>query len=183
MTPPDWPALLQHAVAHAGYFTTADAADHGFSPELLIHHVAARRLTRVRRGVYRVVHLPSSDDEDLVVVWLWTARRGVFSHRTALALHGLSDILPAHMDLTMPAADAKRRLRVPSGVQLHHADVSAGEQTWIGHVPVTSALRTLRDCAALPILPDILEQALDEAEGRGLVPRSAIAELRRQVQP
>ncbi len=183
MTTPDWPALLQHAVSQAGYFTTADAADHGFSPELLIHHVAARRLTRVRRGVYRVVHLPSSDDEDLVVVWLWTARRGVFSHRTALALHGLSDILPAHTDLTMPSTDAKRRLRVPPGVQLHHADVSVAERAWIGHIPATSVLRTLRDCAALPILPDLLEQALDEAEGRGLVPRSAIAELRRQVQP
>ncbi len=117
------------------------------------------------------------------MVWLWTARRGVFSHRTALALHGLSDILPAHTDLTMPSADVKRRLRVPPGVRLHHASVSEGERTWIGHVPVTSVLRTLHDCAELPILPDLLDQALDEAEARGLVPRSAIAQLRPQVQP
>lgn len=177
MTSPDWPALLAHAVSQAGYFTTADAAVRGFSPELLIHHVAAGRLVRVRRGVYRVTHLPSSDDEDLVVIWLWSGRRAVFSHRTALALHELSDVLPAQVDLTLPAADARRRLRVPGGVRVHHADVPDPERVWIGHVPVTSALRTLRDCAALPITPDLLEQARVEAADRGLAPRSELAEI------
>ena len=28
-------------------------------------------------------------------VWLWSEQAGVFSHQTALALHDLSDILPA----------------------------------------------------------------------------------------
>lgn len=178
MTSPDWPALLEQAVSQAGYFTTADAAALGFSPELLIHHVAAGRLVRARRGIYRVAHLPSSDDEDLVVIWLWSGRRGVFSHRTALALHELSDALPAHLDLTLPAGDVRRRLRVPVGVRVHHADLSAEDRVWIGHVPVTSALRTLRDCAALPIAPDLLEQALVQAAERGLAPRGDLAELR-----
>lgn len=178
MTSPDWPSLLEHAVAQAAHFTTSDAAALGFSPELLIHHVAAGRLIRVRRGVYRVAHLPPSDDEDLVVIWLWSQRRGVFSHRTALALHQLSDLLPAHVDLTLPASDARRRLRVPAGVRLHHADINDDERTWVGHVPATSALRTLRDCASLPIPPDLLDQALEEAEARGLVPRTALANMR-----
>lgn len=175
---PDWPGLLEHAVEQAGYFTTADAAALGFSPEFLIHHVAAGRLVRVRRGIYRVTHLPASDDEDLVVIWLWSERRGVFSHSTALALHQLSDVLPAHVDLTLPASDARRRLRVPVGVHLHHADVAGTDQTWIGHVVATSALRTLRDCAALPIPPDLLAQALAEAEDRGLAPRGVLDEIR-----
>lgn len=178
MTPPDWPSLLKQAVSQAGYFTTADAADLGFSPELLIHHVAAGRLVRVRRGIYRVVHLPSSDDEDLVVVWLWSKRRGVFSHRTALALHDLSDVLPAHLDLTLPTSDVRRRLRVPDGVRVHHADVAGADRVWIGHVPVTSALRTLRDCAALPIAPDLLDQALVEATERGLASHTELTALR-----
>jgi predicted transcriptional regulator of viral defense system len=148
--------------------TTADAAALGFSPELLIHHVGARRLERARRGIYRVAHLPAAEDEDLVVLWLWSTRRGVFSHRTALALHQLSDLLPAGVDLTLPALDAGRRRRVPDGVRLHHADLQDADRAWVGHVPVTSVLRTLKDCAALPVPPDVLRQALREAEQRGL---------------
>jgi predicted transcriptional regulator of viral defense system len=172
MTSPDWAGLLELAVAQAGYVTTADAAALGFSPELLIHHVGAGRLERTRRGIYRVVHLPAAEDEDLVVLWLWSKQRGVFSHRTALALHQLSDLLPAQVDLTLPAADARRRLRVPEGVHLHHADVADADRVWIGHVPVTSVLHTLRDCAALPLAPDLLAQALREAEQRGLAGRA-----------
>jgi predicted transcriptional regulator of viral defense system len=172
MTSPNWPGLLDLAVAQAGYLTTADAAALGFSPELLIHHVGAGRLERTRRGIYRVVHLPAAEDEDLVVLWLWSKRRGVCSHRTALALHQLSDLLPAQADLTLPAADARRRLRVPEGAHLHHADVADVDRVWIGHVPVTSVLRTLRDCAALPLAPDLLGQALREADQRGLAGRA-----------
>ena len=43
---------------------------------------------------------------------------------------------------------------------------------WIGHVPVTSLLRTLQDCAALPLAPDLLAKALREAEQRGLARRA-----------
>ena len=172
MTSPDWPGLLELAVEQAGYVTTADAAALGFSPELLIHHVGAGRLERARRSIYRVVHLPAANDEDLVVIWLWSKRRGVFSHRTALALHQLSDLLPAQVDLTLPTSDAGRRLWVPDGVRLHHAEVADADRVWIGNVPVTSVLRTLQDCAALPIAPDLLHQALDEAEHRGLARRA-----------
>jgi hypothetical protein len=45
---------------------------------------------------------------------------------------------------------------------------------WIGHVPVTSVLRTLQDCAALPLAPELLAQALREAEQRGLARRAAL---------
>lgn len=177
MSVPNWPGLLELAVTQAGYFTTADASALGFSPELLVHHVGAGRLERARRGVYRVVHLPAADDEDLVVVWLWSTRRGLFSHRTALALHDLSDVLPAQVDLTLPSVDAGRRLRAPEGVRLHHADVAEGERVWSGHVPVTSVMRTLWDCAALPIAPDLLEQAVREAMRRGLARREDLDRL------
>ncbi len=169
---PDWPSLLDLAVSQSGYFTTAQAGSLGFSPELLIHHTHAARLVRVRRGIYRVRHLPSQDDEDLVVVWLWSARAGVFSCATALALHDLSDILPNLADLTLPMPWRARRLRVPDGVVLHHADLAAEDRTWVGNVPVTSVARTLRDCAAAPLPPDVLQQATEQAVRRGLVSRA-----------
>jgi predicted transcriptional regulator of viral defense system len=157
------------AACQGGYVSIAQLKQFGFHSALVRYHVRQARLQRVQRGVYRVAHLPPSDDEDLVVLWLWSGQRAVCSHRTALALHGLSDALPAGIDLTLPAADARRRLRVPTGVQLHFGDLADAERRWVGNVPVTSVLRTLQDCAALPVTPDLLGQAIDEALQRGLV--------------
>jgi predicted transcriptional regulator of viral defense system len=41
----------------------------------------------VHRGIYCVVKYPPTDHQSLVVVWLWTAQAGVYSHESALALH------------------------------------------------------------------------------------------------
>src|SRR5690349_1766744 len=120
---PDWEALLDLAVGQAGYFTSAQAADLGYSPELLIHHLKRGRLQRARRSIYRVRHLPPSDDEQLVELWLWSGQQGVVSHRSALALHELSDVLPARVDLTLPASWRSRRVRLPTEVVAHYADI------------------------------------------------------------
>jgi predicted transcriptional regulator of viral defense system len=171
---PDWDSLLDLAVSQAGYFTTAQAAEHDFSPELLIHHVAQHRLERARRGIYRVRHLPPQEDEQLVQLWLWSHQQGVLSHRTALALHDLSDVLPARVDLTVPAAWRARRLRLPAELDLHFADLNPSERTWIGHVPVTTPARTIRDCREAHLAPDLLEQALEQGVARGLFALSEV---------
>ena len=131
-TGPDWNRLFEIAVGPEGHFTTAQAADAGYSPQLLNRYLRSGRIRRVRRGVYRVVHFPAGEQEDLVEVWLWSDRAGVLSHETALALHDLSDLLPARIHLTLPAAWHARRLRVPDGVVLHYADVDDTERTWVG---------------------------------------------------
>jgi predicted transcriptional regulator of viral defense system len=140
---PDWDLLFQVAAAQDGLFTTRQAAEAGYSPQLIAHHLGAGRMVRLRRGVYRLVHFPAGDHEDLTVVWLWSEREGVFSHQTALALHDLSDVLPAQVHLTLPQAWRKRRLRVPDSVVLHYGDVPESERCWFGPVPATALLRTL----------------------------------------
>ena len=54
-------------------------------------------MLRLRRGIYRLVHFPAGEHEELIELWLWTERTGLASHQTALALHGLSDALPAQL--------------------------------------------------------------------------------------
>jgi predicted transcriptional regulator of viral defense system len=166
--PPNWDALLDLAVGQAGYFTTAQAEALGFSPELLIHHLKRGRIHRARRGIYRVRHLPPADDEQLVELWLWSDRQGVVSHRSALALHELSDVLPNRVDLTLPSSWRTRRLRIPEELLPHFADLSTHDHTWIGHVPVTTAARTVRDCIAAHVSPELVEQAVREGIARGL---------------
>jgi predicted transcriptional regulator of viral defense system len=181
-TPPSWDALFEVASGQEGLFTTVQAADAGYSPQLLQKHLHAGRIQRVRRGVYRLVHFPPGDHEDLAAVWLWSDRAGVFSHETALFLHGLSDVLPSRVQITLPVSWRARRLRVPRGVVLHHADVAQDERAWVGSVPVTAPHRTLADCIAAGVAPDLVDQAIEQAAARGVVPRAAATELRRAAE-
>jgi len=176
-TAPDWDALFDAAQAQAGYFTTRQAARAGYSPQLLAY-LGDKKVLRVRRGIYRLVHFPSSDHEDLVVSWLWSERAGVFSHETALALHDISDALPAKVHLTMPASWRRRRLRVPAGLVLHFADIGERERTSFGAVPVTAPLRTLADCIEADLAPGLLDQAVSQARRRGLITAAEESRLR-----
>jgi len=168
---PDWDELYETAAAQSGYFTTKQAADAGYSTHLLRKHIAAGRVSRVQRTIYRLVHFPAVDHEELVVAWLWSERVGVVSHVSALALLELSDALPAQIHLTLPSAWRARRLRVPVGVVTHHADVMPEQRSWFGPAPATTVARTLNDCAQSGLSPELLRQATRQALQRGLVTR------------
>ncbi len=178
---PSWDRLFETAVGQEGYFTTRQAAEAGYSSQLLRQYVNSGRIRRPRRGVYRIVHFPAGEYEDLVQIWLWSEHAGVFSHETALALHDLSDVLSARVHLTLPASWGSRRLRSPLGVVLHYEDVEGEERTWVGTVPVTSALRTITDCATDGVAPDLLHQAVEQSLARGMVSRSDLDEAGRVV--
>lgn len=180
---PDWDRLFETASAQAGYFTTSQAADAGYSTQLLLKHIRAGRVTHTRRGIYRLVHFPASEHEELVTAWLWSEQVGVVSHQTALALHGLSDALPAHVHLTLPAAWRHRRFRVPTDVVLHYADVSPKDRSWFGAVPATNPQLSLSDCAKSGFSPELLRQAAQQALRRGLVNRAELGAVETALAP
>lgn len=182
-TEPAWQALYDVAASQEGLFTTRQAAAAGYSDPLLAHHRRAGNIARIRRGIYRLVHFPPGEHEDLVAAWLWAESAAVLSHQTALSLHGLSDSLPAQIHLTLPSAWRQRRLRVPKGLALHYADVPDKERTWVGAVPVTSTRRTLVDSASSGLTPDLLRQAASQALTRGLVTKTELKEVEKALKP
>jgi predicted transcriptional regulator of viral defense system len=182
-TRPHWDLLYETAGAQDGYFTTRQAAGAGYSSQLLLKHIRAGRVARTRRGIYRLVHFPAGEHEELVIAWLWSERAGVISHQAALALHGLSDALPAQVHLTLPRAWRSRRFRVPTGVVLHHADVPPEDGGWFGAVPMTNARRSLNDCAREGMSPDLLHQAVQQAIRRGLVNRAELGDVDEALKP
>ena len=186
MTPnpanPAWQALYDVAASQEGLFTTRQAMAAGYSPPLLSHHQKAGRITRIRRGVYRLVHFPPGEHEELVAAWLWTDTAGLLSHQTALSLHELSDILPAQVHITLPVTWEHRRFRVPRGFVLHHADIPPDERTWVGAVPVTAVARTLDDCALAGLSPDLLRQAARQALTRGLAAKPDLARVEKALE-
>ena len=183
---PDWDRLYEIAATQEGFFTTKQAGEAGYSAQLLIHHVRKRRIERTQRGIYRLVHFPAAEHEDLVVAWLWSEQVGVISHQTALALHGLSDVLPAHVHLTLPVDWKHRRFRVPANIVLHYANVPSDDRSWFGAVPTTSPKRAIIDCALEGLSPELLRQAVVQALSRGLVTQSELArfaEVREALEP
>jgi predicted transcriptional regulator of viral defense system len=180
---PNWDRLFEIAAGQAGYFTTKQGAEAGYSTHLLRKHIHAGRVARPQRSIYRLVHFPATEHEELVTAWLWSEQAGVISHSTALSLHGLSDVLPVEVHLTLPAAWRRRRFRVPAGVVLHHADVAPEERSWFGPVPATSAGRTLSDCAKSGLSPELLSQAARQALRRGLVVRSELGDVETALAP
>jgi predicted transcriptional regulator of viral defense system len=177
-TAPNWDRLFEVAVGQEGHFTTEQAATAGYSTQLLFKYLKNGRVTRVRRGVYRIVHFPAGEHEDLATLWLWSERSAVFSHETALMLHNLSDALPRKATMTLPLAWAKRRLRVPKGVIVHHADIPKKERIDIGAVPVTASLRTLLDCVAAHVSPELVDAAIKQARSRGLITATDVCTVR-----
>jgi predicted transcriptional regulator of viral defense system len=93
-------------------------------------------------------------------------------------LHDLSDALPRKVHLTLPASWAKRRLRIPKGVLVHHDDVRRNELVDVGAVPVTNVRRTLLDCAGAHVSPEILEVAIKQAQARGLIDNPDVKAIR-----
>ena len=180
-TGPDWDRLYETALAQEGHFTTQQALDAGYSSQLLVKYLNSGKIIRIRRTVYRLKHFPPGQQEDLVALWLWSDRAGVFSHETALMLHELSDVLPARAHLTVPAKWRRRRLQLPDGVVLHYADVPKSDRAWVGAVPVTSPARTLTDCAADYVSPDFLSSAISQALARGMVSRPQATAVERAV--
>lgn len=177
---PDWDALYEVAQGQGGYFTTRQGAAAGYSPQLLAY-LGSRKVTRIRRGIYRLVHFPASGHEDLVVLWLWSEQVGVFSHETALALHDLSDALPGKVCMTLPSSWRRRRLRVPAGLVLHFADLADADRASFSVVPVTAPLRTLEDCLEAHVAPDLVRQAIHQARQRGLITAKDEARLASQL--
>jgi predicted transcriptional regulator of viral defense system len=172
---PHWNLLYEKASTQAGYFTAKQARTAGYSSQLLQFYLRENRVERWSRGIFRLVHFPPTDREDLVPIWLWSEQKGVFSHETALGIHELSDLLPAKRHVTLPLSWSRRRLRPPTGVVLHHADLDEGDWSWFGAIPVTTPLRSVLDCMNDHVSKEFVDQAIVQGVRRHLFTR---AELR-----
>jgi predicted transcriptional regulator of viral defense system len=178
---PAWQRLSATAEPQTGLLTLTQAETCGDSSQRLQKHLLAGRILRVQRGIYRLTQFPAGEHEELVALWLWSGRAGVFSHETSLFLHELSDVLPARVHLTVPTAWRTRRLRIPEGLVLHHDDLLDSARTWVEVVPVTTAKQAITECIGAHGSPELIEQAVRQARQRGLVSSEASKSLSSQL--
>lgn len=180
-TKPDWQHLCEIAASQGGYFSAAQAREAGYSAQLLQHYLRTRKIEREARSLYHLAFYPRGERDDLILDWLWSGCQAVASHDTALSIHGLSDILPVRRHFSVPASWERRRLEVPRGLVLYYGLPPEEDRTWYGCVPVTRPLRTLLDCQAVQVSPDLLEQARRQGIARGLFTRDDLRRAEREA--
>lgn len=165
LTPaPDHDHLFEIAEGQAGYFTTVQAKAAGFRASLLSYHVKSGQFERIRPGVYRLKRFPASPHEDLFAAVLGAGPKAVISHDSALALYDLSDLLPAHIHLTVPRTSSRRR----QDLRLHTNHLALCDVTRYAGLPVTTAARTIVDVASAGLADELVLQSIRQALQRGL---------------
>jgi predicted transcriptional regulator of viral defense system len=159
--------LYELAETQGGYFTANQAEALGYRANKRNYHVSAGNWVREARGIYRLALFPRPERPDLLMWWLWSRDRsgqpqGVYSHRTALSLYDLTDLMPAKIDMTVPRP-FRRGTPIPRILRLHYDDLHQDEIEKINGVPVTNALRTILDMwKSEEVSRDILRAALKE---------------------
>jgi predicted transcriptional regulator of viral defense system len=166
----DHDGLYRLAESQAGYFTAGQAITAGMDRSTLRHHARpGGRYERVRRGLYRLRHFPSSPHEHVVAAWLGLQADAVVSHESALELYELSDVIPTAIHVSLPRA--KRGQRPRAGVRFHTLDKPPGasEAGTVNGVPVTTPERSIVDSLEAGTQPDQIDMAIRQALERGLI--------------
>lgn len=177
-------ALFAVAEGQQGYFTSKQATNAGYQLGSQAHHVKSGNWTRVERGIYRLTRFPQSSEEQLVIYALWSRNRagepeGVYSHQTALSIHELSDVNPAKLHLTVPAA-FRRTAKPPNVLVLHRSNLNPKDIELRQGFAVTRPLRTIADLAvAESTARDLVQQALMEGRRSGVITAREISMLGR----
>jgi len=163
--------LFETASLQQGYFTAQQAVRAGFSYRMHSYYKQSGQWLEIDRGVFRLAQFPNSPDEDYVRRSLWSRDRkgepqAVFSHDSALAIHGLSDVMPSKIHFTVPSGFRKK---TPKGCVVHRGKVASDEKEQREGFFVTKPLRTIIDSAKSNLSIDYLQQAIKETCDKGML--------------
>jgi predicted transcriptional regulator of viral defense system len=164
-------AVYEIAEGQQGYFTMAQAVAAGVPSARLPDMYRRGVVERISRGVYRLLDFPRAPTAQLMEATLWPSshredNRGVLSHESALAFHRISDVSSSRVHITVPRSFRIRRA-VPRYMRIHHADLSSGDIVWREGIPVTTAVRAIRDCHAEHLGPALVRQAIEDGRRLG----------------
>jgi predicted transcriptional regulator of viral defense system len=158
--------LYEFAVSQGGYFTAAQAKAAGYPKQLQHYHAKRGNWVREDRAIYRLWEWPQSSFDDLIQWTLWSGGVAVVSHQSAMAVHEISDLMPAKIYMTVPPGFRKRPA---SGVVLYRDHLAPHEVERRGGFRVTTPLRTLIDAARAEVDPERLSHAVLDTIRKGLL--------------
>jgi len=159
--------LYALAEEHDGLLTSKDARAQGIQDSVLVRHFPADRFAQYREAVLwaQASHGPE---------------RVALSHETALLLHGISDVNPARVHLTVPMS-ARLRREHPEWIVIHRAHLTPQEIRQHEGMPVTSVERSVMDVLSTTHRADIAKKAITDALREGLINAAQASGLRKRV--
>lgn len=98
-------------------FTYTDAVAAGLTDRLLTQLRASGELEQISRGLYRRTDADPNADWNLLEI-AHRAPRGTVCLASALARHGLTDLIPGTIDIAIPRGSTRPRIQAP--VVWHH---------------------------------------------------------------
>jgi len=158
--------LYELAVSQGGYFTAAQARAAGYPKQLQYYHARRGNWVREDRGIYRLWEWPRSGYDDLVLWTLWTGGVAVVSHQSAMAVHDISDLMPAKIHLTVPPGFRKKP---PPVIVLHRDLLPPQDVEQHEGFRVTTPLRALVDAARVAVDVERLSDGIRDAIRKGLL--------------
>ena len=130
-----------------GYLCTSQVLEHGISKPTLAEYVSKKNMERVAQGIY----LAADAWPDELYILSLSNSRIVFSHETALFLHGLMEREPRYTSVTVKAGYNASHLR-KKGIRVYQVKSEAADlgkmeiQTGFGNkVRVYDKERTICD--------------------------------------
>lgn len=174
-------AVFELGADNYGFVTQDQAREIGIPAQRLVVLEDRGLLERRRHGLYRVVALPVTALDGYMEATLWPVGvQGVLSDETGLELHGLSDVSPAKIHITVPRRHRTRR-PVPAQYVIHRQDLDPGDVTSHEGIPIVAAARAIRDAHASHLGPALIRQAIDDGERLGKLSQAVAAELREEL--
>jgi predicted transcriptional regulator of viral defense system len=169
-------ALLDHAQQQYGYLTPDDARALDIDPTQLRLMAARHTLEHLSHGLYRMPMVPATRLDAYMEAVLWTGRRGVLSHETALDLHELCDVNPSAIHLTVPRGFRTRKA-APEIYRLHRCDLDPAEVGWHEGIPTVTPERAILGGIEQALGWQLIDQAIETARARGLITKAAVKRL------
>ncbi len=169
-------ALLERAQQQYGYLTPGDARELDIDPTQLRLMVARHTLEHLGHGLYRMPPVPSTPLDAYMEAILWTGRRGVLSHETALDLHELCEVNPSAIHVTVPSGFRTRKV-VPEIYRLHRFDLDPVEVGWHEGILIVTPERAILGGIEQALGRQLIDQAIDTARVRGLITKPAAKRL------
>lgn len=169
-------ALEQH-----GYVSTRDARKHEINVNRLADLERSGQAERKAQGLYRLSIVPYDELDDFMFAAKWPRDAGVISHEGAAVLHGLNDINPTRIDVTVPS-NYRMSIKAPAHLRIHKMDLDSDSITQYEGIPVVTAYRAVTEMIAFGTRSDLVRQAIETARRAAMITFEQQAMLVAQTQ-
>lgn len=167
--------LIELAISQGGYFTAKQALKFGYSYRAQNYYVETKQWLKEDRALYRFSFLPILKEDELIKACFWSRDKkdipqAVISNESALFIHGIGEIIPDKVNLTVPKSFRKKP---PKKYLIYKMDLTNKEIEKKDFFRVTSAIKTITDIAE-KVDPEQLKKIVEDAYKKGLISQHGI---------